>query len=150
MLSELEFLNAATETPYGLDLEWFAADNRGNVAGFCNAGFAAVPRSVFSSFELYHRTLDLVTSLAEIGAAQWIGEQPPKHDTWDTWSKRGLYGFDWNYCLGQPAPSLPYRLLTQPETPINIHDLPDDIADYLKMTELKTIDFCVAQEIHIN
>ena len=51
--SEEEFRTAANGICPEPDLEWFAIDADGHVAGFTNAGFAEVPTEVFSSFYLF-------------------------------------------------------------------------------------------------
>ncbi|MCA9200931.1 MAG: hypothetical protein KDA87_25505, partial [Planctomycetales bacterium] len=76
MLSEADFQTAANGICPGPDLEWFAVDERGNVGAFCNAGFASVPRSVFSSYRLYVLTLDSIALLQKNGDALWSWVRP--------------------------------------------------------------------------
>ena len=147
MLSETDFQTAAQGICPGPDLEWFAVDECGNIGAFCNAGFAAVPSPVFASFDLYRQTLDAIASLPTTGDATWYRSAPPIHDTWDVWSQRGLFGFDWNHCIGQPDPSLPYRLMTRPSVPITISSFSDDVANYLSSNRLPVADFFAASEI---
>ena len=147
MYSEADFQTAAQGICPGPDLEWFAADQHGNVAGFCNAGFAAVPTRVFSSYDLFTRALDAVYQLPTNGSVLWYTLRPPIHDTWDTWSTRGIFGYDWNHCIGQPDPSLPYKLMTRPENPINVSCFSEEIAAYLNSIRIPTAEFSVATEI---
>ena len=149
MLSEADFQTAAQGIWPGPDLDWFAVDGRGQVGAFCNAGFAATPVPVFASFEIYARTLDIIDSLTMTGDVVWCRSPPPIHDTWDVWSQRGLFGFDWDHCVGQPDPSLPYRLMTRPTVPITLASFPDDIGDYISANRLPVADFRIAFEILI-
>lgn len=147
MFSEADFPTAAQGICPGPDLEWFAVDERDQIGAFRNAGFANVPLPVFASFDLYLRTLDAVDALPVACDAIWHGIKPPGHDTWDNWSERGLFGFDWNHLIGQPNPSLPYRLMTRPTKHITLSNLPNEVADYLIANRLDIADFYSATEI---
>jgi hypothetical protein len=149
MLSKEDFQTAANGICPGPDLDWFAVDKRGNVAAFCNAGFASVPLSVFSSYTLYIRTVDAIALLQKTGDALWSWSRPTIHETWDEWSQRGLFGYDWNHCTGQPGTLLPYRFMTRPSVPISIDSMPRDIADYIASTRLPVEDFSYTAEILI-
>ncbi len=144
MYSKSDFDTAAEGICPGPDLEWFAVDSFGNVAGFTNAGFGPVPDSVFASYELFLRTLNFIYALPVIGSAKWINTPPPIHDTWDTWSERGVFGFDWDHCIGQPDPSLPYRLKTRPTNPIHVDHFPSDVAAYLRSACVNDDNFSTA------
>ena len=147
MFSEADFHSAAQGICPGPDLEWFAVDERDQIGAFCNSGFARVPAPVFASFDLYLRTLDAVDALPASSDAIWYRTQPPIHDTWDNWSQRGLFGFDWNHLTGHPDPSLPYRLMTRPTVPITVSNLPYDVASYLDSNRLKVPDFYSTPEL---
>ncbi|MBT4864764.1 MAG: hypothetical protein HON53_06510 [Planctomycetaceae bacterium] len=141
MYTNRDFKIAAAGICPGPDLEWFALDRDGNVGGFTNAGFAAVPTNVFDSYELFCQTRNVIESLPLRGDAVWVTEKPPCFDTWDDWAKRGLFGFDWNHYAGQPDPSLPYVAMSRPTDPITVSDLPDDVAAYLKRVAFPNLSF---------
>lgn len=107
MITEADFLAAAEIMCPGPDLEWFGVDANGHVAGFTNAGFARVPAAVFDSYSLYNRTLETVDSLSRRGRAEWIAVRPPSGNTWDDWSERGLFAYDWGWATRMPEPTRP-------------------------------------------
>lgn len=137
---------AANRICPGPDLEWFAIDHEGFIAGFTNAGFGVVPDAVFTSFDRYNETLDAIAALQRTGFARWVSNKPRLYDTWDDWSARGLYSYDWDHPIGQPDTSLPYRLLCVPEKPIHVSQLPSSVANYIKECEFN-ISFIEALEI---
>jgi hypothetical protein len=146
--SEADFLTAADGICPGPDLEWFGIDGDGHLAGFTNAGFAVVPASVFSSFSLFNRTLDVVCSLPRSGRAEWIAVKPRRFDTWDDWSAHGLFAYDWNHGTG--APTLPYRQMCRPIVPIHVSQLPADVVDYIALVTFAPLRFCELIEISVN
>lgn len=139
--TEDDFRCAGQEIYPGPDLEWFAIDSGGRVAGFTNAGFATVPASVFKSWEMYNRTLDAIDILPSNGDADWVGLKPPMFHTWADWSSRGLFGFDWNHGSSVPNSLLPYVLMTAPSQPLHLSQLPDDVAAYISLTAFPELDF---------
>ena len=141
MIPESDFRAAADGRFTGWDLEWFGVDAHGHVAGFTNAGFALVPAAVFDSYSLYNRTLDIIDSLPRRGRAEWIAVRPPCGDTWDDWSARGLFAYDWNWNSGSPLPTLPYRQMCQPTLPLHVSELPDDIAGYIGQVAFTSLRF---------
>lgn len=140
------FDTAANGICPGPDLEWFAIDRDGHVAGFTNAGFGVVPEAVFVSFDRFNETLDAISTLQQTGVAKWAHEKPSIFATWDDWSAHGLFAYDWAHSIGQPDPSLPYRLMCVPEKPIHVSLLPSAVVDYLSQMRF-SISFLESSEI---
>lgn len=147
--TEEDFKTAANRICPGPDLEWFAVDRDGHVAGFTNAGFAVVPKAIFESFESFNRALDAVAVLPRTGKASWAVSKPPRYDTWNEWAQHGLFAFDWNHTASQQDLSLPYVLMCQPEVPIVASHLPPDVAQYLSRVVFQNISFQDARELLI-
>jgi hypothetical protein len=141
MIPEADFRAAADGVCPGPDLEWFGVDADGHVAGFTNAGFALVPAAVFDSYSLYNRTLEIIDSLPRRGRAEWIAVRPPCGDTWDDWSVRGLFAYDWNWNSGIAVPTLPYRQVCRPTVPLHVSELPADIAGYIGLAAFTSLRF---------
>ena len=139
--TEVDFSTACDGTCPGPDFEWFGIDSEGHVAAFTNAGHGPVPATVFSSWELFNRTLDTISALPQIGDAEWIVSKPPRFDTWQDWASRGLFAFDWQHAPSLPAPTLPYDLFAIPSRPLLVSQLPDDVADFISGTTFPSLQF---------
>ncbi|MDA1053471.1 MAG: hypothetical protein O3C40_23730 [Planctomycetota bacterium] len=149
MISEDEFRASANGMCPGWDLEWFGVDADGHVAGFTNAGFALVPAAVFGSYSLYTRTLDTIDSLQRRGRADWIAVRPRWWDTWDDWSARGLFSYDWSWRTGMQVATLPYCQMCRPTVPLHVSELPADVAGYIALVEFTSLRFPNAVKISV-
>jgi hypothetical protein len=131
----------------GPDLEWFAIDVDGNVGAFCNAGYGPVPSTVFSSWELFNRTLDTIAALPAVGNDRWIVEKPPRCVTWKDWACAGLFAFDWQYAPSPPSPELPYDLYAIPTRPLLVSELPTDVAEYISQSKFDSLEFAKSKHL---
>ena len=142
IISEEDFRYLLSGARPSLDLAWFAVDREGRVAGFTTAGFAEFPTLVLRDRATLNRAYSLVAEIPT-EAPLFVG------DTWMNWARKGLFGYDWDYNLGHPAP-LPYRRQSVPARPILISDLPHDLFTWLSPIAFMTLSFAEACEIRVS
>jgi hypothetical protein len=70
-------------------------------------------------------------------------------DSWIDTSRRGLFGFDWDWGLGWPEPNKPYRIITSPAEPLSIGEIPREIREYLSQATFPELIFTETREIMI-
>ncbi len=133
----------------GPDLEWFAVDSLGYVGAFCSAGDGLVPSTVFASWELFNRTLDMVAALPRIGDADWVVDKPPRFVTWEVWACAGLFAFDWQPSPGLTSPNLRYGLFAVPTRPLLAADLPEEVAEYISGTRFESLEFASSRGVSL-
>jgi hypothetical protein len=81
----------------GIEFDWFAIDQSGNVALFATAGAGFVPPYVFANREHYEEISE------GIEASHWGSKE-----VWNDYATLGLYVYDWK------LPNGPYRQERKP------------------------------------
>jgi hypothetical protein len=147
-LSDDDFRYVLSGSRPSLDLDWFAIDRLGNIAGFTTAGFAEFPRLVLRDRVALNRVYTVFAAIPIVGDAVWLREPPPCGDTWTNWARRGLFGYNWDHCIGHPA-RLPYRIQCRPTVPITLSDLPEDVSAWLAPISFPAIVFADSPEISV-
>jgi hypothetical protein len=73
----------------GVEFDWFARDRSGHLALFATAGSGPCPASVNSSMEV-HSHLANTIDVSDLGTT----------DVWQSYSKVGLFVYDWSETQG--------------------------------------------------
>ncbi|GAA5534978.1 hypothetical protein [Deinococcus aluminii] len=113
----------------GVEFDWFATDERGQVAQFLAAGDPQVPAAALASEELLealHVWIDTRPETEEANApAGGFDEHltPPQ--------RRGAYVYD-----HVPGEAGVYRLVAAPRTPLQLTELPERLRAYLETVRL--------------
>jgi hypothetical protein len=100
----------------GIEFDWFASDRDGHLALFATAGLGSFPASVNSSIEVHSNLADSI-EVSNLGTT----------DVWQSYSKVGLFVYDWSEMQGCyvqvaiPAASVSTELST---AILSITDLP--------------------------
>lgn len=123
----------------GGEFDWFAVDSRGEVAHFSAAGFGPVPVALLLQLNRIEGVPAAVQSLAVRGAA--TGHAPGIISDWLAMAERGCHSFDWKHWSG------PYRRVATPSNPLNLEDLPVQLASLLRLIEFPTVSFAELSEI---
>lgn len=127
----------------GLEYDWLAADQFENVALFTTAGTSYVPEAFLkdtASHELaIENTLGLSTSTVALFSPKL---KPGLQNIWLEFSNRGFFGFDADFLTGG------YNVVSAPQKPIKLHDLPRTIATKIAEIKLSDVNFgdCVKIE----
>ena len=151
----------------GIDYEWFLADAIGQLAVLITAGKGPVPGPIIRA-QLFSETLEVFlkglpdqggyviqtrdrftrsTPHAHLCFAE-ILDQPIPDDAvarkalkdWMEYSRKGLFGYDW-LDVHRPARlrSECYEMVTAPENPIRLENLPSELAN--KVLRIDSIRF---------
>ena len=123
-----------------LDIDWFMIDRKGNIAHFASGG-SILPESVAYSIE-NNETLHKYFSSIKESVEVIIHENNPKAKLTDSFAQmaeKGLFSFDVENA-GEFA-STNYVKVVSPKKPLNINELPTEIASILIKTQTKEIDF---------
>ncbi len=120
----------------GCEYDWLVCDKAGHIALFSTAGEGYAPREFLLSVEDYDQAIESFLNLAVTTTAKVfpkIAEGLP--NTWKQVAERGMYGYDLDFTDGS------YQLVSIPENPIFIDDLPLDIAVIIRRVQLGSILF---------
>jgi hypothetical protein len=113
------------------DFEWYAVDRTGRVALLTSAGFGAVPMLVFRDNGTYYLASHFFRSLPVRGGHVLLVAGKGDASGWQSAADRGLFGYDWDSPSGQYVAGHPYRLVTAPESPLTLADLPPAVRDWV-------------------
>lgn len=135
-----------------MDAEWYAVDQKGNIAVFCSAGVANVPEFVCSDFEKYELLIEAFGKMPTISETIICFKECEKYTypvsqvtVSEGFSGKGLYYFDsddntkseLNIAVLQEY----YTLQSKPAYPLKYDDLPIELRDMLKDNFLSVNDF---------
>src|SRR5271166_688217 len=84
-ISEKDFHDLLTGQRPALDIEWFAVDRSGHIAGFTTAGFAEIPSLVLRDRIALNRANSFIASVPVVGNAIWVRTPPLCGETWTNW-----------------------------------------------------------------
>ncbi|MBI9017570.1 MAG: hypothetical protein JEZ07_09960 [Phycisphaerae bacterium] len=131
------------------DFDWFAVDNDGWIAHF-TSGATRLPGSVAVSLEDNKLLLDFFKQLPFICKPfEDTDDSDSESCCWYCMACRGLASYDISdECVGDSL--FEYHRMYSPEKPLNISDVPDEIAVILKRTVLKNETFAIKSMIYFN
>jgi hypothetical protein len=134
---------AAGKYPEWADVEWFACDQLGQIAFLTTGGQGAVPRAVFRSLSDYLGVREAFWNLPRrCGHTLYQPEsEKPRPDDWVKLAQQGLFGYDWSAANGPNVLEPGYRLVTSPECPLGLADLPEPTAAWVKCVTWDAVIF---------
>ena len=117
----------------GLEYDWLVCDKSGQVALFSTAGTGYAPNVFLVDTEAYDQAIEELLKLPTTTSAKIF----PKiggnlENTWKKASERGFFGYDADITSGD------YNLVSIPELPIFINELPAKIAEVVN--QFKFVD----------
>lgn len=118
-----------------VDLEWYAVDEKGNLAAFFTAGNGPVPQSVLEDFAVFRRIAAAIHGLPLSTSAEWLVAKPPKPQALDELAQRGLWVYDW-HVEERSRSQAAYRLHCRPHTPVIATNLPLEVVSLVRRTTL--------------
>jgi hypothetical protein len=127
----------------GTEYDWLATDEDGHVAMFSTAGGGFAPATFLRDTDAHDaaiRALIAVPPSSELALS--TGLTPRVDDMWDELAKRGVYAYDSSYSGG------PYELIAAPATPVNVDELPKEIAAIAKRIRIPGIRFGSVTTLH--
>lgn len=138
----------------GLIFNWYGIDSTGAIAEFV-AGFAPIPRVVFTDEDKYRKTESYFKKLLET-TEEYLSLIGLRHSktSYDNLfeiratARKGLYSF----CEPDPSTepnSENYQLIALPNEEIKLKNLPEEIQNYLELTKFKNIVFKEIEIINI-
>jgi len=128
---------------FARDWDWFAVDAAGNIGHFTTAGLRALPESVRSDREgaelllSYFEATESKTGFsvrpeAKTDSGGWgLGGQERYLKSFAEMSGKGLFSYDTQMLHG---PEAQYYLVTRPDRPLVMTDLPEEIRSLLART----------------
>jgi hypothetical protein len=105
----------------GGDADWFAVDSKGNLGHFTSAGCPFIPKFFQAHLDALLRLQRVVANLRDVGGYRFMTKREPgcQYESWTDTARKGLFGYDYDlYHLTG------YILLTVPDCPIHVEDLP--------------------------
>lgn len=128
---------------FGRDWDWFAVDLDGNIGHFTIAGLRALPETILRDQDAAERLIRYfderatttgfsVRATAEVDSGGWgTGGQERFIRSFAEMSSKGLFSFNTEMIHG---PDARYHLVTRPDHPLRIEDVPDEIQKVLGRT----------------
>ncbi|HMF19985.1 MAG TPA: hypothetical protein VKE98_22455 [Gemmataceae bacterium] len=113
------------------DFEWYAVDDKGQVALLTSAGFGAIPLQVFLDRDIYYSAREYFNSLPHRCGSKLFVNDSSNLSSWRDVVHRGLFSYDWSNSAGQYTPGKPYTLIAAPQKPITLFELPTSVAEYV-------------------
>ncbi len=115
----------------GLEFDWFAADNIGQLGVFTSAGRGFIPSRVFTSVSSYNEFIALVARRPTSEAVLEFSGTGRFAD-WKELSEHGLFAYDFQdvHRIGVHHRD-GYDLIYRPSTPATVSMLPASVAEYL-------------------
>jgi hypothetical protein len=126
--------------PYGTDYEWCAIGAVEQVAVFTTAGIGPMPVALLGDLPLTDAFMDAVRHLPMRGRATMLVSLP-RPDDFIHFASRGFFAYDWEDFHRTRGRSGCYEMLSRPETPIHLSDLPDQFHPLLRGTLLPGVRF---------
>jgi hypothetical protein len=120
----------------GFEYDWLAIDAGGFVALLSTAGGGFAPESFCEDLNAYDAAIEALLGLPARTRAKCKRELPAEvTNTWRLMAERGVFAFDSDPLGG------PYKLVSVPEVPIHIGELPFHIANVAQRIVLARLSF---------
>jgi hypothetical protein len=113
---------AVVEQSDAFEFDWYGIDRTGHVAAFSSYGRGVIPSVVKTFRESYNALYELIAALPDSAQAELVYKGNGQYDDWLAYSRRGLYGYDYQDAH-RAIPLGQYDLLTVPATSIHVTDL---------------------------
>lgn len=120
------------ERPFS-NFNWFASDKIGNIAVLCTAGTGSIPKSVFTNRELYYKSETFFECLKPTSDFISFGNL---FEDEEKYVQSGIYCYDFSLEKRVPNFNCGYRKTCEPEKPLKVETLPDDIKSYIVAIKL--------------
>jgi hypothetical protein len=121
MWNEIEWQTIIAQTDE-VEFDWYGVDRLGHVAVFCSYGRGVIPQAVKVCRDTYNALYHFMEALSEVTDAHLVYGGAGRYDDWIHYSKRGLFGYDYQDAH-RSAPLGQYDLLTVPLKPVGLSDL---------------------------
>jgi hypothetical protein len=139
---------ASESYPHGYDYEWFACDKSEHISVFTSAGIGPIPTSVLVSRMQTDSLAEVVWKMPARGIATMMVNYP-RPDDFLHYAKCGFYAYDWRDVHRTESFSRHYEIISKPEKPIRLSELPDIFQLLLQNTKFQDINFSDINSIDI-
>ncbi len=114
------------------ELDWFAADEKGQLAIFSGIRHSPIPKQVLRSYENYVLLKAKIDQLPVSTAAVRITRESGVFDYSDDYSAKGLFAFDFRDASRQKAKNQ-FDLISRPALPLTLAELElsDELMNYI-------------------
>lgn len=129
------------------DYEWYATDADGFVAVFTTAGIGPIPLSVLSVRPLADAFAEAVWQLPARGRATMLVSLPTPDD-YIHFASRGFFAYDW-HDVHRSWKTHRYEMLSRPDTPIHVSELPEQFQALLRGTTFGNVSFADSRKLDV-
>lgn len=121
----------------GLEFDWFARDQEGQLAVLTSAGKGCIPKRVFAgSVEAYNGFVAAIASRA-ISQAVLVSKESGRFHDWREYAEHGLFAYDFQDVHRSSAKERGgYDLIFRPSVPATILDLPEHVMTCLPVLDV--------------
>jgi hypothetical protein len=134
--------------PRGTDYEWYASDAVGHVAVFATADIGPMPVVLLGDLSLTDSLMVAVRRLPARGRATMLVSLP-RPDDFIHFASRGLFAYDWQDVHRTRGFSDRYEMLSRPDTPILVSELPEQFHALVRSTALPDVRFADSLTIDV-
>ena len=116
----------------GLEFDWFACDETGQLGVFTSAGSGFIPATVFASTEAPYNSVIAVLAIKGTVPAIQVFTGNGRYNDWLDFATRGLFAYDFQDVHRVHADERHgYDLIARPSVPISVLDLPPSLVHCL-------------------
>ena len=130
------------------DYEWYACDALGHVAVFTTGEVGPVPSRVLSSRSVADTFAGIVKKMSPRGSASMIVSLPDP-GWFSHIASCGFFAYDWHDVHRTVSLRHRYELLSRPDAPIHVTELPEQLQQLVSKTVFADLDFADSREIDV-
>jgi hypothetical protein len=134
--------------PYGMDYEWCAMDEAGNIAIFTAAGIGPIPLPVLQARALTDLLTNEVPAMPVRGGAR-LQVSLPRPDDFMNFAVRGFYAYDWQDVHRTSGMTKRYELVAYPDAPIHLKEIPERLQAMLMTTKIAGVRFAECPSLDV-
>jgi hypothetical protein len=136
--------------PEGIDCEWLGLDGHGHVAAFVTAGCGPIPAQLLEAEPCWLDLLDEQFDKLPRTCAARLLEPLKRPDDFVDIAERGIFVYDWSdvHRAGKDRINA-YELIAVPSNPIDVSQLPHDLAALAASSRLADVAFETAKRIDV-
>ncbi len=130
------------------DYEWYGCDEAGEVAVFTSAGIGPIPVGVLASRAVADSLAEMVWKLPERGGATMLVSLP-RPDDYVHFASRGFFAYDWQDVHHTKFKSRRYEMMSRPERPIQVSELPGEFQALVRSVVFSGLRFAESGKVDV-
>jgi len=130
------------------DYEWYACDASGHVAVFTTAEVGPIPLSILSHRATADTFAGIVETMPSRGSSTLLVSLPDPRWFRDV-ASCGFFAYDWHDVYRTSSFSQRYEMLSRPDSPIHVSELPVQLQPLVSRTAFTGLRFADSTQIDV-